>query len=151
MSGALTLATIGFTKTTAEGFFTKLTGAGVRTVLDTRLRTGGQLSGFAKTPDLPYFLRAVAGIGYRHVAELAPTEDLLARYRAKGLSWEEYAAAYRRLLEERRPERGLDTALLERACLLCSEHTAERCHRRVAAEYLRELLAPGIVVEIVHL
>jgi uncharacterized protein (DUF488 family) len=145
------ILTIGFTKTTAEGFFTKLTDAGVRTVLDTRLRTGGQLSGFAKTPDLPYFLRAVAGIGYRHVAELAPTEDLLDRYRAKGSSWDEYAAAYRRLLEERRPERTLDVALLDRACLLCSEHTADHCHRRVAAEYLREVLGPGLDVEIVHL
>jgi uncharacterized protein (DUF488 family) len=145
------ISTIGFTKTTAERFFAKLTDAGVRTVLDTRLRTGGQLSGFAKTPDLPYFLRAVAGIGYRHVADLAPTEDLLDRYRAKGSSWDEYAAAYRRLLEERRPERALDAILLDQACLLCSEHTADRCHRRVAAEYLREVLGPGVGVEIVHL
>ncbi len=145
------ISTIGFTKTTAECFFAKLTDAGVRTVLDTRLRTGGQLSGFAKTPDLPYFLRAVASIGYRHVPELAPTEDLLTLYRAKGLSWDEYAAAYRRLLEARRPERALDVALLDRACLLCSEHTADHCHRRVAAEYLREALGPDLDVEIVHL
>jgi uncharacterized protein (DUF488 family) len=125
--------------------------ADVRTVLDTRLRTGGQLSGFAKTPDLAYFLREIAGIGYRHVPEFAPTDDLLARYRAKELSWDEYAAAYRRLLEERRPERALDIAVLDRGCLLCSEHGPERCHRRLAAEYLREALAPRFAVEIVHL
>jgi uncharacterized protein (DUF488 family) len=151
MPGSIALTTIGFTRTTAEHFFAKLTDAGVRTVLDTRLRTGGQLSGFAKTPDLPYFLRTVAGIGYRHVPELAPTEDLLDRYRAKALSWDEYAAVYRRLLEERRPERALDVALLDRGCLLCSEHTADHCHRRLAAEYLREALHPKLEIGIVHL
>ncbi len=151
MPQTIALATIGFTRTTAERFFAKLAGAGVRTVLDTRLRTGGQLSGFAKTPDLPFFLRTVAGIGYRHLPELAPTEDLLDRYRAKTLSWDAYAAAYRGLLEERRPERALDAASLDRACLLCSEHTADNCHRRLAAEYLREVLRPEVDVDIVHL
>jgi uncharacterized protein YeaO (DUF488 family) len=67
------------------------------------------------------------------------------------LSWDEYAAAYRGLLEERRPERALDAASLDRGCLLCSEHTAEHCQRRLAAEYLREVLAPWVAVEIVHL
>jgi uncharacterized protein (DUF488 family) len=147
----LALSTIGFTRTTAERFFGQLAAAGVRTVLDVRLRTGGQLSGFAKVPDLPFLLRAVAGIGYRHVAELAPTAEMLDRYRADRSGWDRYAAAYRELLEQRRPERALDPELLDHACLLCSEPTAERCHRRLAAEYLREALQPALDLDVVHL
>ncbi len=151
MRRTATLSTIGFTRATAERFFGKLTEAGVRTVLDARLRTGGQLSGFAKVPDLPFLLRAVAGIGYRHAAELAPTAEMLDRYRADGSGWDRYAAAYRELLEQRRPERALDPELLDHACLLCSEPTAERCHRRLAAEYLREVLQPALRITIIHL
>ena len=42
------LATIGFTKTTAERFFERLVHAGVKKVMDVRLHNTSQLSGFAK-------------------------------------------------------------------------------------------------------
>ncbi len=48
-------------------------------------------------------------------------------------------------------ERGLDTELLDHACLLCSEPTAEHGHRRLAAEYLREALEPALRITIIHL
>lgn len=147
----MTLFTIGFTKTTAERFFARLRSAEVRSVLDARLNRGGQLSGFAKWPDLPYFLRHLAGCRYEAPVSLAPAADLLQSYRAKQLSWDEYAFAYRALLEERRPEREIARAALDRACLLCSEHAPDRCHRRIAAEYLRDAFAPSSAVEIVHL
>jgi uncharacterized protein (DUF488 family) len=38
--------------------------------------------------------------------------------------------------------------VVDGACLLCSEETAEHCHRRLVAEYLREKWGE---VEIVHL
>ncbi|MEA2719615.1 MAG: hypothetical protein QOJ39_1479 [Candidatus Eremiobacteraeota bacterium] len=147
----MTLYTIGFTKTTAEEFFTRLRRANVKIVLDARLQRDGQLSGFAKVPDLPYFLDRLTGSAYEAVTALAPTASLLKPYRAKQLSWDEYAQAYRELLHERRPERGIDIALLDRACLLCSEHSPERCHRKIAAEYLRDAFAPLAQIEIVHL
>ncbi|GAC1432885.1 MAG: hypothetical protein NVSMB5_26730 [Candidatus Velthaea sp.] len=146
-----TLYTIGFTQRTAEQFFAVLMAAGVRTLLDTRLHTGGQLSGFAKVPDLPYFLDRIGGIAYRHIVELAPTAELLRAYRAKQLSWDEYAAAYGDLLVERRPERALAAASLDRACLLCSERNADGCHRRIAAEYLRDALASHVGITVVPL
>lgn len=145
------LYTIGFTQTTAEQFFTTLREANVSRILDTRLNRGGQLSGFAKVPDLPYFLRELTGAGYEAVPNLAPTADLLQHYRAKALTWDEYAERYLELLHERKPERTIDLDTLDNACLLCSEHSPQRCHRRVAAEYLRERLAPRADLEIVHL
>ncbi|HCO95232.1 MAG TPA: hypothetical protein DIU00_14990 [Phycisphaerales bacterium] len=56
------LFTIGFTKKSAEEFFTCLQKAGVSRVVDIRLNNTSQLAGFAKAPDLKYFLHAIAGI-----------------------------------------------------------------------------------------
>jgi hypothetical protein len=41
-------------------------------VLDIRLNNRSQLAGFSKATDLEYFLRAIAGIEYRHLPGLAP-------------------------------------------------------------------------------
>ena len=49
--------TIGFTKKTAEEFFSKLVKARVRSIIDIRLNNTSQLSGFAKRSDLEYFLK----------------------------------------------------------------------------------------------
>lgn len=54
--------TIGFTKTSAESFFTRLQKAGVKKVIDVRLHNDSQLAGFAKKDDLRYFLDALCGI-----------------------------------------------------------------------------------------
>jgi hypothetical protein len=124
--------------------------ARVVTLIDTRLRTGGQLAAFAKMPDLAYFARELAGIEYRSEPLLAPTAELLDAYRGKALSWEAYAAAYRALLADRAVEREIGADVLERACLLCSEASPARCHRRIAAEYLAAAL-PEAAIEIAHL
>ncbi|HEX3549771.1 MAG TPA: DUF488 domain-containing protein [Candidatus Elarobacter sp.] len=142
------LFTIGFTQTTAESFFARLLDAGVARVLDTRVHRDGQLAGFAKARDLEYFLRELAGAAYRAVPELAPTPELLARYRDRGIDWDTYAAQYAALLDERRPETTISAELLDGGCLLCSEPTPVHCHRRLAAEYLAAK-HPGL--EVVHL
>jgi hypothetical protein len=54
------LCTIGFTGKIAEEFFALLSEAGVQQVIDIRQNRGGQLSGFAKHPDLSFFLRKIA-------------------------------------------------------------------------------------------
>ncbi len=130
------LYTIGFTKKSAERFFTLLTGAGVRRLLDVRLNNTSQLAGFAKRDDLAYFLRAIGGIEYVAVPALAPEAEMLATYRQRG-DWASYERQYLALLARRAVERTLPPALFDGGCLLCSEATAERCHRRLAAEYLR--------------
>src|SRR5438309_11885131 len=73
MTAPLQLFTIGFTRKSAEAFFTSLREAGVRRLVDVRLNNISQLAGFTKKDDLRYFLKAIAGIEYLHLGELAPT------------------------------------------------------------------------------
>jgi uncharacterized protein (DUF488 family) len=113
--------------------------AGIRLLLDVRLNNISQLAGFAKRADLAFFLREICGAKYVHEPLLAPTQEMLEAYRSKAASWEEYDARFLALMADRRIERELDRALFEGpTVLLCSEPTAERCHRRLVLEYLRE-------------
>ena len=78
------LYTIGFTQKPAERFFGLLAEAGVGRLVDTRLRPGGQLAGFANGRDLPWLLDRLVGCGYVHLPILAPTAEILDGYRADG-------------------------------------------------------------------
>ena len=142
------LFTIGFTQKSAEQFFTLLTNAGVKRVLDIRLNNKSQLAGFSKSEDLEYFLRTIGGIGYRHVAEMAPTQPLLDKARKGKGSWDSFEKSFLKLMEQRRVEKAVDRKELADACLLCSEHEPDHCHRRLVAEYLDRKLGG---IEIVHL
>ncbi len=51
----MTIFTIGFTKKSAQRFFSILTAAGVKRIVDVRLSNVTQLSGFSKRDDLAYF------------------------------------------------------------------------------------------------
>jgi len=142
--------TIGFTQKSAEQFFERLRQNGVRRVVDIRLRPSGQLAGFARKEDLPYFLRSLAdNCEYLHLAELAPTKEILDGYRGGG-AWEDYEQQFQALMDERGIPDALDRESFERlpSCLLCSEATPEQCHRRLVAERLQEFW-PG--VEVIHL
>src|SRR5262249_15910037 len=75
------VATIGFTKTSAQGFFDRLLKAGVRKVVDVRLHNTSQLAGFAKAEDLAYFLKKIARIEYAHEPLLAPTDAMLKAFK----------------------------------------------------------------------
>ena len=131
--------TIGFTKKTLEQFVTLLRGAGVTTVADIRLRNTSQLAGWSKYPDLPFLLQEGFRIGYEHHPALAPTADILDRYK-KDHDWARYEVEFRQILEDRKPEAQC-RQLIDRGtvCLLCSEPTPDRCHRRLVAEYIQEL------------
>jgi uncharacterized protein (DUF488 family) len=128
---------IGFTQTTAELFFGRLKDSGVKRLLDVRLNNSSQLAGFAKAQDLPYFLRELAGAEYEHAPLLAPTQALLDGYRKEKRGWQWYEDAFLDLMAERRIEEQLDPADFERpTALLCSEATADKCHRRLVCDYL---------------
>ena len=130
------ISTIGFTRTTAQHFFERLNAARVQRVIDVRLHNESQLAGFAKQSDLPYFLDNLCGISYEHDLRLAPTEDLLKKYR-EDKEWDRYAAAFTRLMRRRNITTVLDRDSFKRkTALLCSEPTADRCHRRLVAEIL---------------
>ena len=132
------VATIGFTQSTAEHFFERLIGAGVRKVVDVRLHNTSQLAGFAKADDLAWFLRRLGGIDYVHAPLLAPTEAMLKGYRKEKRGWDEYERQFRALMRERRVEDQFNPEALDGSCLLCSEPTPHRCHRRLVCDYLNE-------------
>lgn len=144
----INLYTIGFTKKSAETFFTLLTKNGVRKLIDVRLNNISQLAGFTKQDDLKYFLKELCGIEYYHYEYLAPTENILKRYKNKEISWKQYELEFNSLIEKRKIEEKISLDLLTDACLLCSEATAENCHRRLVAEYLRKVYEQ---INIVHL
>jgi uncharacterized protein (DUF488 family) len=142
------LFTIGFTKKSAESFFTSLKNAGVRRVMDVRLNNVSQLAGFTKRDDLRYFTKAICGIDYMHVPILAPTKDILDAYKKQKGDWGLYERQFLDLMRSRRVESEVSRELVDGACLLCSEENPHHCHRRLVAEYLKEQWGG---VEIEHL
>ena len=144
------LYTIGFTQKRAEVFFGLLHQKGVQRLVDIRLNPSGQLSGFAKQEDLPYFLSRLAnGCQYIHLPELAPTKEILEDYRS-GLSWVQYEQRFKALMNERRIPDALTRSdfINQVSCLLCSEAKPEKCHRRLVAE---RMATHWLDFEIVHL
>lgn len=141
------LYTIGFTKHTAEAFFEKLKSAGVKRVIDIRINKTSQLAAFAKGSDLPYLLKSTGGIGYLSCSELAPTKELLKSYRSREIAWDEFETRYKKQIGDSKAILGLSKSDFNDACLLCSEETADKCHRRLLAEELAKLWE----VEIIHL
>jgi uncharacterized protein (DUF488 family) len=130
--------TIGFTKKSAEQFFTRLKEPNLERVVDVRLNNTSQLAGFTKKDDLHFFLREICHIDYFHLPDLAPTQDILDAYKKNGGDWPTYERQFLALMANRRVEATLDKKLIAGGCLLCSEATPEHCHRRLVAEYLRE-------------
>lgn len=102
--------TIGFTKKTAEEFFTRIIQAGVRRVIDIRLNNVSQLAGYTKRDDLRYFLRAIGGIDYVHRLDLAPTKELLDIARKSKDNWAAYERDFLALLAARKVEESLPRA-----------------------------------------
>ncbi len=131
----MNIFTIGFAQKSAEEFFTILTDNGVKKLIDIRLNNKSQLAGFANVKHLPYFLK-LHGINYEYKPELAPTKELLNGYKNNEVSWQEYEKVYNKILFDRNILNTISIAELNNSVLLCSEPTAEQCHRRLAAEYL---------------
>jgi len=131
------ILTIGFTKTSAEGFFSRLKASGAKRVVDVRLNNVSQLAGFAKREDLQYFLAQICGIDYVHLPQLAPTQELLDEYRKKGGDWQRYEHDFLDLMRSRKIEQSVPKDLVSDGCLLCSEDKPHHCHRRLVAEYLQ--------------
>lgn len=130
------VCTIGFTQTTARGFFERLKAAQVRAVIDVRLHNTSQLAGFAKADDLAFFLGEIGGMTYRHEPLLAPSDDILKAFKRDKGDWRVYETRFLDLMAERKIEARLKPDLFEGACLLCSEAAPHHCHRRLVCEYL---------------
>jgi len=147
-----TIFTIGFTKKTAEEFFRLLQEAQVQKLIDIRENRVGQLSGFAKYPDLAFFLYHVAAIAYDYQPIFAPSPEIRTAYR-KSHDWSQYEKAYAELMARRQVlEHVVPSAFEGSVALLCSEAEPEKCHRRLVAEMFAEhWAAQGHQIEIRHL
>ncbi|MDB5047111.1 MAG: hypothetical protein JWO30_182 [Fibrobacteres bacterium] len=142
------LYTIGFTRKSAEYFFTLLQRAGVRKILDVRLNNVSQLAGFTKREDLRYFSRAICKADYLHLPDLAPSEELFHARKKENMNWKAYEKRFLELIKRRAIEEKLTPESADGGCLLCTEDDPRHCHRRLVAEYLQEKWGH---VEIVHL
>lgn len=146
----MTIYTIGFTKKSAEEFFKILGASRAKHLIDIRLNNVSQLAGFTKRDDLRYFLRELLDMEYHEIQELAPEKTLLDDYR-KTHNWAKYERLYIALIKRRQAEKQINPRLLqEGVVLLCSEPKPDRCHRRLAAEYLAKKMK-SLDLKVVHL
>ena len=130
---------IGFTQKSASEFFGALKAHHIERLLDVRLNNTSQLAGFAKQADLAYFLQEICNAAYDHEPLLAPTQELLDAFKKHKGSWDVYEESFLSLMKERKIECAIDReSFAKRTVLLCSEPTAEHCHRRLVLEYLRQ-------------
>lgn len=149
----MNIYTIGFTQKSAEQFFELLEANNIKCVLDIRLNNSSQLAGFTKGTDLKYFLHKILDVKYYHDIMLSPTKQILSDYKKNKISWDEYEKLFLELLDKRDIKEnvilkyGMD---LDKVCLLCSEPTADKCHRRLVSEYLGKVF-PEFNINIVHL
>ncbi len=147
----MTIYTIGFTQKSAEQFFELIKKNQVELLVDVRLNNKSQLAGFSKGTDLAYFLKEICGTKYIHCDEFAPTKELLSNYQKGSVSWNEYEEVFDTIMEKRGAYKKFLTRFKDynKVCLLCSEPTAEKCHRRLVAEKI-QAFSPD-QVEVVHL
>ena len=138
------LFTIGFTHKSARVFFTKMTDAVVRRVVDVRLNNTSNLAGFTRRDNLPYLLEAIGDIGYLHLTQLSPSPELFTFIKAhkrgdgyKREAWIAYEKDFLELLQNRAIEQQMKGVLQDGDCFLCSEPLPDQCHRRLVAEYLQ--------------
>ena len=120
----------------------------MKTVYDVRLNNNSQLAAFTKSSDFPYFLEQIGDIRYVHWVRVAPEKELLKKWQNKEISWRKYEDQYLAMLKKRNIPGMDDLKQLDHGCLLCSEPTAEHCHRRLLAEYLKNYIPD---LEIIHL
>ena len=139
--------TIGFKGRTAENFFTTLKNQGIQKLIDVRRKNASQLAGFTKGSDLKFFLQECFDIAYEHVPEFGPPEDLLKEYQTRlgkkkkdDMAWAFYVEHFKNTVLSRPLLNRFRNAVdgYDKVCFLCSEETAERCHRRLLAEYFKE-------------
>ncbi|HHV79894.1 MAG TPA: DUF488 domain-containing protein [Firmicutes bacterium] len=149
MDGKEVLCTIGFSQKSLRKFVELLREASVTKVIDVRLHNTSQLAGYAKKDDLEFILE-ILGIKYQHVPELAPTEEILQRFKKVDKDWESYTAAFLELLEKREAIKLWKSPVFDSGvnCLLCAEHFPKYCHRRLVAEYFASVYPE---IEIRHL
>lgn len=149
----MNIYTMGFTQKSARKFFTLLTENNVKLLMDIRLNNSSQLAGYTKGTDLEFFLTEFLNIRYVHELSFAPTKELMDGYKKGQISWQSFEDEYNEILEKQNVKNILDKKYnkdFDGICLMCSEPAAENCHRKLAAEYIKNMY-PELDINIVHL
>lgn len=141
------LFTIGYAQKSAEELFDILKQNQVGKVIDVRLKNANSYCFYTHKRDFP-FLLSLVGIGYEHKENWAPEGWLLDGYKNKQISWYEYEVEFNKLITERNIIQGVKAEDLNGCALLCAEPTAEKCHRRLLAEFFKKNLQN---IEVIHL
>ena len=148
-----TFSTIGIYGTTRESFFGALKKKGITHFCDIRLRRGlrGSLYTYGNAKELEAALEKLE-IEYRHVQDLAPTKELIAKQfkadkaqRVSGRQREaissEYATAYKKEVLGRFDVESFVESFPARAkvVLFCVEHEPAACHRSIVAQAIKNV------------
>ena len=145
------LFNIGFTQKDAEQFFGILKANKIDCLVDIRLNPNGQLSRFAFEKDLPFFLdKLVDGCKQVHRVDLAPKKELLKEVRDKDNPMSKDYTLFEKAFFKQLATDSLIYNFVEKfnkyenVCLLCSEPTIEKCHRRLVSDKLLERFSEDI-------
>lgn len=143
--------TVGFTKKTASCFFKLLNNNNNKDlIIDIRLSNTSQLSGFAKYPDIEFFINNLTGIEYKHDKFFAPTNEILHNFKKKIIDWDEYQIEFNNLMQERNIVKHIldNYSDNKNICLLCSESTSQNCHRKLVANYFENVFEDVVIIDI---
>ena len=145
------LYTIGFTQKSAKQFFELIRNNDIEILIDIRLNNQSQLAGFSKGRDLEFFLSEICDCKYAHEPVFAPTKELLNDYKHGNINWDEYEVIFKKIMDERKIECRFKEkyGMYSKVCLLCSEVEANKCHRRLIAERIRD--TSDINIQIKHI
>lgn len=141
------LYTIGFAQKKAEEFFSILKKNKIKTLIDIRQSNTNIYAGFTIRDNLRYFLKEICDIDYVENRLFAPTKEIRDKYH-EDKDWESYQRKYGELLRERKALDSISMDLIDSGVLLCSEPSADHCHRRLAAEHIKEKFKG---IRIIHL
>lgn len=139
------LSTIGYENDPQAEVIQKLKNAGVAVVLDVRAVASSRRAGFSKSL-LAAGLKE-AGIDYLHLRDLGTPKPGRDAARAGRIG--EMHDIFNAHLEEPKAQMQLteaaEIAAVRPAALLCYEHDAACCHRRIVAQHLQEKLGLTVV------
>lgn len=142
--------TIGFTKISAEKFFSIIKNNEISLLVDVRLNNTSQLAAFSKYPDIVFFLKEICNCDYKHEVLFAPKESTLSLYKKKIIDWNKYVDEFSEAMENRQIKDYIEKNYNndQDICLLCSEPTPKFCHRRLIAELFLEVFPRKTIVHL---
>ncbi len=95
----------------------------MKRLIDVRLNNTSQLAGFTRKDDLRYFTKAICGIDYMRVPELAPPAEILDAFKKRKGDWRLYEEQFLDLMRSGRIEEIISRGMIDGGCLLCSEES----------------------------